>query len=204
MTRALLVRLTLAAALTVGPVTILRTPAEANGGGTFAVTGTMNVGSGMAYPCLAGTQNLPFSLDHIDPNKCLGPLGSPPNSAAVTFSGTAAGGFAHGPVKAAKAGTAESGTYLMSAIGSTYGSCDFNTAVMSGSTNPTISVGTKQKARTFVWQWFNVGGLAITNGYTSKGEHFYGILHMSPTGGYCLNKDPKTFTVVGVLGFARV
>jgi hypothetical protein len=176
--------------------------------GALVIVGTANVGAGIAYPCVEpGATPLPINV-----NKCLGPLGSPPNSAPVTFNGTGVGAVLNAlEGKCATTPTnpvcLEAGTVVITAAGTVVGACGFSTGTLgagnTGTITPAISVGNKAKPRNFSVTYIGVGGFLILTGTTTKGETIAGAVVAVPTGGSCTNKDPKVFTVAGAVAIAK-
>jgi hypothetical protein len=180
----------------------LAPPSNAAATGAIVIVGTANVGAGIAYPCVDPASGVP----PINVNKCLGPLGSPPNTATVTFNGTGVGGVLTDlePKCGALPACAEVGTFAITATGNVTGACGFSTGALTGNMNPAIPLGTKVKGRAFAVNYIGVGGFLVLTGNTSKGETIAGAVAAVPTGGSCLNKDPKTFTVAGALVLVKV
>jgi hypothetical protein len=181
----------------------LAPPSNAAATGALVIVGTANVGAGIAYPCVDPAAGVP----PINVNKCLGPLGSPPNSASVTFNGTGAGAVLNDfEAKCATTPTNpvcfEVGTVTISAAGTVFGACGFSTGNLNGNITPAISP-LKAKPRTFAVNYVGVAGFLVLQGTTSKGETIAGAVAAVPTGGSCTNKDPKTFTVAGAVAIAK-
>lgn len=163
-------------------------PARAVTSGDLLVSGTAQMGNGIAYPCLGGKM---FPV--VDLNKCA-PLIPTNNTASLTMTGTAAGTIYNGPTKGTKANTVEAGTWSLQATGIYKGACGFGSGNLSGSLTPLVQVGTKAKSRAFYVSFIDSGGVWTIQGSTNKGERIEGTLSVETdpvSGSQCLDKRPK-------------
>ena len=182
-----------------GLVGSMTTPAHATGAAVVVFAGTATVGNGIAYPCLGqGTPSglpapLPPKIPQVDLTKC--PPAISGNTAATTFAGQGVGAGVW--VNKGK-DPVEVGLMNITAAGTTTGACGLSTGLFNGNMTPVIAP-LKNKPRTFTITYTGVGGNLIITGSTTKGEGLIGVALAIPTGGSCLNKQPKTFTVIGVI-----
>lgn len=174
-------------------------PANATTAGEINFVASMQMGNGIASSCLTGKSTPPS----LDATKCGGFLTST-NTASISVTTTIANGsIEHGPTKGSKALRTESGTFVITASGWATGSCELMTGTISGTISPAISLGTKAKARTFVATFTAVDGKAVVQGSTSKGESIFGEWDMFVSTGTCVNKAPKSWTLIGVFNIVR-